>query len=80
MSFVQFINYGLMQQFDASQSGGIHRGYQKSDDHIYVFLNYKQVGKFKDKESANQCICELIKNAPKESQKDLEEYKKLILS
>lgn len=69
-----------MQQIDASQSGSLHRGYQNADDHIYIFLNYKQIGKFKDKESANRLILELIKNGPKEAQKDFQEYKKVILT
>jgi hypothetical protein len=69
-----------MQQLDVSQSSSAHRGYQEPDDHIYVFLNFKQVGKFKDKASANKFMQELISKGPKESQKDFIEYKDSIMA
>jgi hypothetical protein len=68
-----------MQQLDASHSSATHRGFQQSDDVICVFLNFKLIGKFKDKQSANQCIIELLSKGPKEAQKDFSEYKHLLL-
>ena len=43
---------------------GEHRGYQIADDSICVFLNFKQLGEFKDKASAIKLIEKLLLEAP----------------
>lgn len=44
--------------------GGEPPKYLKPDDCICVFLNFKKLGEFKDKASANVLIRKLLDNAP----------------
>lgn len=70
---------GHLQVFNCSVSSGVHRGWTISDDHIFVFLNYKQLGKFKDKASARKLLEKLIKECPYECRKDFEQHADEIL-
>lgn len=68
-----------MQIFNCSVSKGIHRGFNRPDDAICVFINYKQVGKFKEKSAAIDLVKKLITNCPNEARKDFEAHQNELL-
>jgi len=63
-----------MRIWDACRVGG-ERERQKPDDGIYVFLNYKLVGKFKTREDSKLTIKKLLSEAPT----DLSEFESYLL-
>lgn len=74
-SFIDAKLYGENYFFGAGKFGGNHRGYQKSDDAIWVFVNYVKVGVFKNRQEARAFIQKLIDDCPKRFNKDFEEHK-----
>lgn len=80
-AYIEYHSYGQghLQIFNFSTSGGIHRGFNLSDDHIFVFLNYNQLGKFKDKEQAVSLINKLFNDCPKECKQDFDNHKEKLL-
>jgi hypothetical protein len=74
-SFVEYKQYPRdMRIWDACKVSG-PREYQKATDCITVFLNYKEVGKFKTREDALNLIRRLLEEAPV----NLDEFKDYLL-
>lgn len=61
---VDYQKYGIMEIWGAGKFSPPHRGYQLKEDAIWVFLNYEKVGVFKDKDSAQRKVNELINDCP----------------
>lgn len=70
---------GHLQIFNCSVTSGEHRGFTLSDDHIFIFLNFNQIAKFKTKSEAKNLLLKLINNCPKECQADFESHTSEIL-
>lgn len=81
-AFIEYHSYGQghLQIFNCSITSGVHRGFPLPEDHIFVFLNYKQLGKFKIKEDARRLVSELINDCPKETSSDFIKYGNELLS
>jgi hypothetical protein len=64
----------MLQTWACSKAKGVHRGFQRSDDCITVFLNYKQLASFKDKASALGYVRKLLADCPLECKKEFEAW------
>jgi len=53
---------------------GVHRGYQESKDTIGVFLNFKLLNEFKEKNGALKLVRELVEKAPPNAKTDFERH------
>ena len=63
-SFVDYRKYGELEVWDGCTVGSPHRGYQLAPDAIFVFLNFKEVGRFKERGAAKGLITKLLHEAP----------------
>lgn len=63
-SFIQVQQYGDLKIWDGSNSSGPKPTYQKSDDAIWVFLNFKKVQTFHSRSAAVELIRRLIVESP----------------
>ncbi len=63
-SFVDYRDFGGLQVWNACRIGMAHRGHQLSDDSIHVFLNFKKVGIYQDRQAANTVLSRLLSAAP----------------
>lgn len=68
-----------MVSIGASLISPKHRGYDVKEDHIFIFLNYKQLYKTKSKKEALLYIDKLINETPSETKIELEFYKDYLL-
>ena len=76
-SFIDGKLYGENYFFSAGKFGG-KKGYQKFDDAIHVFLNFKKIGVFKIREDANKAIKKLIDDCPKQFKSDFEQQREYL--
>jgi hypothetical protein len=63
-AFIDYQNYGTLHIWDGCATSGVHKGYQLADDHIYIFLNFKQIKKTKSYSEAEETIIHLLREAP----------------
>lgn len=68
-----------MHSVDAFLISPKHKGYEIKEDHIFIFLNYKQLFKTKSKKDAILYIDKLINEAPVESKIELELHKDYLI-
>ena len=74
-SFIEYVEYAAdVRTWDCCKIGS-ERKRQEAGDNISVFLNYKKLGEFKDRKSANKLIQKLLDEAPV----SLEEFKEYVL-
>lgn len=79
-AFIEYIDYGRMQQLDVSISSGPKQPQQK-DDCISIFYDFKKVATFTDKSQAIPFVVSLLKEKlPAECLFDLQRHKLCILS
>lgn len=80
-AYLEYNTYGNghLEIFNCSVSSGVHRGYQLNTDHIEVYFNHKEVGVFKDKQSAKGLVAKLISECPRECKKDFDAHTEEIL-
>ena len=67
-------DYGSLQSLDVCRVSGVHRGYQESKDTIGVFLNFKLLNEFKEKNGALKLVRELVEKAPPNAKTDFERH------
>lgn len=72
-AFVDYQEFGTLRVWDGCRVGSAHRGHQLSSDAIFVFLNFKQVGKYFSREEAHAALARLVREAPVDLS-DLEYY------
>lgn len=63
-AYIDYQDWGPVQQWGCFRGGNGHPGFQQSTDSIGVFLNFKLVGEYKIKEEAEKKVQELLLEAP----------------
>lgn len=74
-TFIEYKQFGPnaeVKTWDISQSKGPKPEDQSSDSCIVVFVNFKEIGRFKDYSSAQTALEQIKERAPKEAQQEWE--------